>query len=553
MRFYKQLFAHRLHILIPLLIRASFLVLDYIDGTQFRFVIGSITVITLLGAYYFYHKNQTLRVAFTNIGFLSLVLSPIMSNGGLGADGGFIYIIGFAVYTLWAVGIEHARSVLLSTGILIIISIIHYYSGYAQIMDIQDNKSFLGLPLKETIGGIAILIGLFILVDDYQNKNSKLIDINTKQEHFISHLNHEIRNPLQGIKGVLDVLSHHEISASKYQFLLRNVIRTTEHLNDTIDGVLNIKQLRSNNFIDTPIPVNIRDITSKTLFIYEEQANQKGLRFDVHFHDNLPEQVFVAQKSFKIILSNIVSNAVKFTTEGSIKVYIETDIDHKNIILKVEDTGIGIPDEYTDQIFEQYFQIEQSSTKKYQGTGIGLSIVQQILNELKGTIDLKSIQNSGSGFQVTMPYKRVRKPKNDVQSDNDASDLPNLAGVSVLIVEDNFINRTILKEQLIACAVNIKEAENGEEALELLDFHHFDIVLSDIAMPKLDGLGLINKIRETDDTTPVIAITGNTMPDEVRSYYDAGFNYVLSKPYTAEKLYDVIIKIRNKQLHSFGQ
>lgn len=330
----------------------------------------------------------------------------------------------------------------------------------------------------------------------------------------------------------MDVLSHHEISASRYQFLLRNVIRTTEHLNDTIDGVLNIKQLRSGNFIDTPIPVNIRDVTSKTLFIYEEQANQKGLSFDVHFHDNLPEQVFVAQKSFKIIFSNIVGNAVKFTREGGIKINIETDLDHNNIILNVQDSGIGIPEEYTDQIFEHYFQIEQNSTKKYQGTGLGLSIVQQILNELAGTIDVKSIKNGGSVFKITMPYKRVRKPKQDLQSDNDndAPKLPNLAGVSVLIVEDNFINRTILKEQLIACAVNIKEAENGEEALELLDFHHFDFVLSDIAMPKLDGLGLINKIRETDATTPVIAVTGNAMPDEVRSYYDAGFNYVLSKP-----------------------
>ena len=535
-----------------LIIRALFFVSDVQYDMTFRIVSGVFTIGCLGAALYYYH-NASLKSYLLLIGFFSYSLGNILTSGGLTNSNTALYILAFSIISLWLMGVHHYRLIFKATVIMFALLILQYVTGFTENVQNYYDIVLMGLPVRESIVLIASLIALQLIAKDYSQTSKEIVEINHKQEQFITHLNHEIRNPLQGIKGVLDVLSHHEISASKYQFLLRNVIRTTEHLNDTIDGVLNIKQLRSNNFIDTPIPVNIRDITSKTLFIYEEQANQKGLRFDVHFHDNLPEQVFVAQKSFKIILSNIVSNAVKFTTEGSIKVYIETDIDHKNIILKVEDTGIGIPDEYTDQIFEQYFQIEQSSTKKYQGTGIGLSIVQQILNELKGTIDLKSIQNSGSGFQVTMPYKRVRKPKNDAQSDNDASDLPNLAGVSVLIVEDNFINRTILKEQLIACAVNIKEAENGEEALELLDFHHFDIVLSDIAMPKLDGLGLINKIRETDDTTPVIAITGNTMPDEVRSYYDAGFNYVLSKPYTAEKLYDVIIKIRNKQLHSFGQ
>ena len=300
MQFYQQLFAHRLHLLIPLLIRASFLVLDYIDGTQFLFILGSITVITLLCAYYFFYKDETLRIAFTNIGFLSLVLSPIMSNGGLGADGGFIYIIGFAVYTLWAVGIEHARSVLLSTGILIIISIIHYYSGYAQIMDIQDNKSFLGLPLKETIGGIAILIGLFILVDDYQNKNSKLLDINTKQEQFISHLNHEMRNPLQGIKGVLDILKNHQIPAERFNYLIDNAIRTTDNLNDMVNDVLSLKQLRSGLFSDSPVPSNIRDIVDGTIFIYKEQAQQKGLKFNVDYDDDLPEQLFIPKNHSKL-------------------------------------------------------------------------------------------------------------------------------------------------------------------------------------------------------------------------------------------------------------
>lgn len=199
MQIYQQFFAQRLHILIPLFIRSVFLVKDYQDQLAFRTVIGGITVVSLTIAYYFYYKNQKLKNFFTLFGFMSLVISPIFSNGGLGDPGTAIYIVGFSVFCLWAVGIEQANSVILSTLLLIGISIIHYYSGYAQIMDINDHKSFLGIPLKEAIGAVAILVALFFLISDYKKKHAKLKDINSKQEEFISHLNHEMRNPLQGI------------------------------------------------------------------------------------------------------------------------------------------------------------------------------------------------------------------------------------------------------------------------------------------------------------------------------------------------------------------
>lgn len=548
MQFYQQLFAHRLHLLIPLLIRASFLVLDYIDGTQFLFILGSITVITLLCAYYFFYKDETLRIAFTNIGFLSLVLSPIMSNGGLGADGGFIYIIGFAVYTLWAVGIEHARSVLLSTGILIIISIIHYYSGYAQIMDIQDNKSFLGLPLKETIGGIAILIGLFILVDDYQNKNSKRLDINTKQEQFISHLNHEMRNPLQGIKGVLDILKNHQIPAERFNYLIDNAIRTTDNLNDMVNDVLSLKQLRSGLFSDSPVPSNIRDIVDGTIFIYKEQAQQKGLKFNVDYDDDLPEQLFIPKKSLKIVLSNLTSNAVKYTYQGAINIGIS--FTRGMLTLSIQDTGIGIPKEMLDKIFEEYYQVDQRLTKDYQGTGLGLSMIKPLISRLEGTITVDSSLNKGSVFTVTFPCKVVAQPKRSLASTplKQHHTAPNLTGTSILIIEDNIINRAILKEQLAVCGACVTEAENGAEAIDLIKVHHFDIVLSDIAMPILDGVSMVKAVRQFDPQLIIVAISGNTLHNEKDSYYKAGFNYVLSKPYDTEKLYDVIVKIRKRQL-----
>ena len=553
MKLYRTFVAQRLYILIPLIIRALFLVSDIQLGDTVRIILGVITVGCLSAAYFYYHHNKPLTTYLVLAGLISFLFAPTLTNGGFANASTMIYVVGFALLSLWAVGVDHARLIFNATLIVLGLLTVHYLTGYADIMNHHDDKRVLGLPIRETLAMLAALTALLFIAKDYSKKTHELLDINNKQEQFISHLNHEMRNPLQGIKGVLDVLRNHEIPAARYQFLLQNAIRTTDHLNDTIDDVLNLRQLRAGNFVDTPVPINIRNMIDNIVFIYEEQATQKGLTFNLQYSDDLPEQLFVTKKSLKIILSNLTSNAVKYTNEGEININVALGANHENIILTVQDTGIGIPEDQTDKIFEEYYQIQRNITKEFQGTGLGLSIIKQLVDDLHGTINVNSKKHVGSTFQVTLPCTLVAKPKRNLSNTNinKAPIVPNLAGVSVLIVEDNFINRAILKEQLEACAVNVKEAENGEEALALFEYHHFDIVFSDIAMPKLDGVSLVKKIRDTDPSMPVIAISGNTMPDEVSAYHDAGFNYVFSKPYSAEKLYDIIIKIRKQQLQSF--
>lgn len=547
MQIYQQFFAQRLHILIPLFMRFAFWVKDYQDQLAFRTVIGSITVVSLAIAYYLHNKNQKLKNFFTLFGFMSLVISPIFSNGGLGDPGTPLYIIGFTVFCLWAIGIEQARSVILSTLFLIGISIIHYYSGYAQIMDINDHKSFLGIPLKEALGAIAILIALFFLICDYLNKHAKLKDINSKQEHFISHLNHEMRNPLQGIKGVLDIMKNHQIPAERFDYLLENAIQTTEHLNDMVNDVLNLKQLRSGMFKDSPVSSNIRNVVETCTFIYSEQANQKGIKFEVNYN-NLPDQLFISKKSTKMILSNICSNAVKYTGHGEIKVDISFSENLLTFI--IQDTGIGIPKTDIDKIYDEYYQVNQEITKTNQGTGLGLSMIKQLIERLHGTITVHSTPDIGSTFTVCLPAKLVNRPKRHLDSvpSNPQHLKHNFAGTSILIVEDNMINREILKEQLEVCSVHIEEAEDGAKALELIKTRYYDVVLSDIAMPNLDGISLVKTVRQFDPQLTMIAISGNTLHNETSDYYDAGFDYVMSKPYSTEKLYDIIHKVRKRQL-----
>ena len=149
MKIYQQFFDQRLHILIPLFIRSAFLITDYQDQLTFRTVIGSITVVSLAIAYYFYYKNQKLKNFFTLFGFMTFVMSPISSNGGLGDQGTGIFIVGFSIFCLWAVGIEQARSVIFSTLFLIGFTIIHYYSGYAQSWILMIINLSYGSPLKK--------------------------------------------------------------------------------------------------------------------------------------------------------------------------------------------------------------------------------------------------------------------------------------------------------------------------------------------------------------------------------------------------------------------
>lgn len=548
MQIYQQIFAQRLHILIPLFIRLAFLVKDYQEQLAFRTFIGSITLVSLAIAYYLHNKNQKLENFFTLFGFMSLVISPIFTNGGLGEPGTPVYIIGFTVFCLWAIGIEQARFIMLSSLFLIVITIIHYYSGYAQIMDINDHKSFLGIPIKEAIGSVAILIALFFLISDYKKKNAKLKDINIKQEQFISHLNHEMRNPLQGIKGVLDIMKNNQVSSERFSYLLENAIQTTQHLNDMVNDVLNLKQLRSGMFKDSPVSSNIRNVVDNCTFIYSEQANQKGIKFEVNYNNNLPDQLFISKKSTKMILSNICSNAVKYTHHGEIKVDISFAEDFITFI--IQDTGIGIPEKDINKIFDEYYQVNQEITKTNQGTGLGLSMIKLLIKRLHGTITAHSTPDIGSTFTICLPAKLVNRPKRHLDSvpSNPQHMKRNFAGTSILIVEDNMINREILKEQLEVCSVHIEEAEDGAKALELIKTRYYDVVLSDIAMPNLDGVSLVKAVRQFDPQLTMIAISGNTLHNETSDYYDAGFNYVMSKPYSREKLYDIIRKVRKRQL-----
>jgi CheY-like chemotaxis protein len=357
-----------------------------------------------------------------------------------------------------------------------------------------------------------------------------------------------MRNPLQGIKGVLDILKNHQIPAERFDYLLDNAIRTTNHLNDMVNEVLSLKQLRSGMFSDSPVPHNIRDIVDTTIFIYKEQAHQKGLKFNVNYDEDLPEQLFIPNKSLKIVLSNLTSNAVKYTAQGEIN--IDISFTQGMLTLSVQDTGIGIPKTLTDKIFDEYYQVDQRLTKDFQGTGIGLSIVKPLISRLEGSITAHSTLNEGSTFTVTFPCKLVLQSKSSLASSavKQHHKLPNLAGTSILVVEDNMINRAILKEQLEACGASITEAENGAEALDLIKINHFDVVLSDIAMPILDGVGLVKAVRQFESQLIMVAISGNTLHNEITAYYDAGFNYVLSKPYNTEKLYDIILKVRKRQL-----
>ena len=550
MNFYHKYIATQLFIIIPLVIRALFLMSDIHLGHTSRIILGLMCVGCLSAAYVFYFKNKMVTTYLVLAGLAFFILSPTLTNGGFANASTTIYVVSFAIFSLWTVGVDNARLVFKATLMMLGFLAIHYLTGSADVMNLHDDKRVFGLPIRETLAMLASLTALLFIAKDYSKKTRELLDINNKQEQFISHMNHEMRNPLQGIKGVLDVLRNHEISADRYQFLLQNAIRTTEQLNDTIDGVLNLRQLRAGSFVDTPVPTNIRNVVDNVVFIYEEQAVQKGLNFHINYHDNLPQQLFIAKKSLKIILSNLTSNAVKYTNQGEINISIGLDEQHEHLELHVQDTGIGIPTTQIDKIYDEYYQAQRNITKEYQGTGLGLSIIKQLINTLHGTIEVQSTKHIGSVFKASLPCTLVAdiKPNESDTNNHNTPILPNLAGISVLVVEDNFINRAILKEQLEACSVNVKEAENGEAALELLEEYHFDIVLSDIAMPKLDGVSLVKKIRHSHPSMQVIAISGNTMPDEVRAYHDAGFNYVLSKPYSSEKLYDIIIKIRKRTI-----
>jgi len=405
------------------------------------------------------------------------------------------------------------------------------------------------------IGSVALFFGLIfmgvILIDIKRSNRFKLqlIDARNKAEYlakakeeFLANMSHEIRTPLNAIIGFSEQLENTSLKTSQRKYL-RAVSNAGSHLLNTVNDILDLSKIEAGKLAIDEHPFIMKDVIEEIASILEIKAQEKGLQLSTFIYDNSDELIVGDPFRVKQILYNITGNAIKFTETGQIEIKCE-GIRGKNTIdyrITITDSGIGIPVDKLEGIFESFEQAEKSTSRKYGGTGLGLSISKKIAELLNGKITVSSEVGKGSVFTISLPMRFATSKEKEI-NDKDAGKKSDLHGLEILIVDDEPFNLMLAEIILNKHGAHISVANNGRVALEKIEMQSFDIVLADLHMPEVDGYTLANKIREQYLQVPLIALTANVMQNDLEKIRQSGFNDILLKPYKEAELLNMIAK-----------
>jgi signal transduction histidine kinase/DNA-binding response OmpR family regulator len=378
-----------------------------------------------------------------------------------------------------------------------------------------------------------------------ENESSRAAESEKVKQLFLANMSHEIRTPMNAIKGMTDILLRNSHPQSQ-DIYLNAIKQSSETLLVILNDILDLSKLDAGKIEIVEIPFKPREIVGNIYNLLGYKAEEKGLKLSIEYGENIPDCLLGDPTRLNQILVNLTSNAIKFTEKGivSIKV-INIHREHNEVRLqfKVKDTGIGIVKEKIPEMFELFTQADSETTRKYGGTGLGLSICRRLVNMQNGSINVESESGRGSTFTVEIPYKIIQAE----QPDNYAAGMDVVAGLKILLVDDNEFNIIVAKDELEVGVRNVvvDTAENGRVAVEKCKTGNYDIVLMDVQMPEMDGFDATRNIRQIDGPmakVPIIAMTAFAMRSEVNRCLDAGMNDFVPKPFKREELMKALKK-----------
>lgn len=371
------------------------------------------------------------------------------------------------------------------------------------------------------------------------------------RSEFLAKMSHEIRTPLNGVIATADLLATTEMTAEQRD-LLNTLTLSAKTLLELINDILDFSKIEAGKMVLETLPLTPAVLAEEVVSIMGPAARRKGLTLRTELKAELPVRVLGDPHRLRQILLNFVGNAIKFTEQGEIVVQVrrvESQTPAQNHVwlrFEVQDTGIGIPPDKQTSIFDSFTQADNSITRRYGGTGLGLTICKRLVELMGGRIGVVSQPGEGSCFWFEVSVPIVHGGEEIPQASASASEPTSLEGLRVLLVEDNSVNQKVAVRMLQKLGCEITVAENGQQALEILARDSFDVVLMDVQMPLMDGLTATRLLRAREQGTGkrqvVIALTANATQSDREQCFEAGMDDYLSKPLTLEALRAVLMR-----------
>lgn len=488
----------------------------------------TIQITLIITIFSFYMIGQKWGLFYSLLNLLPIVLFMIFGYNHL-------YIINFV-----PTRIDQSTVIIsvLANFVLLIFIHNHFYSAFitniVQLRQTSSEQQKLNTNLETAI-----------------NKAEKSSHAKTE---FLSTMSHEIRTPLNAVIGMSNLLMMNNPRPDQEENL--EILKfSASNLLAIVNDVLDFNKIESGKIVFENIQLNLIDLMNSICGGQNIKAQEKGLEFKLDIDEKLRSKVVIGDPTrITQVIYNLVSNAIKFTRQGSIWVKVklmENRHDRITVLFSVKDTGIGIERENVEAIFEPFTQESITTTRQYGGTGLGLAIVKRLL-ELKG-VQMKVTSTPGKGstfyFNMEFPVSTEVLPERKVNASSATETVDDISHVHILVAEDNVVNTMLMKKLFSKWSVKVSFAENGERAVEQVQYGNFDIILMDLQMPVMNGFDAAIEIRKLADqkkaNTPIIALTASALTEIREKVFQSGMNDYVSKPFKPEELKAKILGMTN--------
>lgn len=508
-------------------------------ASDFIIFLGSFLLITVINAIsvIFYPNFPLRRYLMVPIDLGSVTYSMVLTSS---SPFGAFYLLYPWVFIGY--GIRYGRGPLLASVIAGFVS--YQWLLYSKGYWLYDTST----SLVYTFFLIIMPIYLNQMLKNLQEARQLADNANNAKSEFLATMSHEIRTPMSGIIGMTTLLSRTTLSEQQKDYV-DSLDESSNALHSLINDILDLSKIEAGKFILDNQPFELPKVIKGVHGMFTPIATKKGLQLSFYYDDNLPITFIGDANRLRQILLNLVSNAIKYTKQGSVNlnvVLITKDESICRVRIEVIDTGIGIKQKHINHIFDPFYQCKNNLQQE--GTGLGTTIIQNLVGLMKGRVEVQSTLDEGSTFFIEIPWSYVVESE---QEDNDSmSDTQQIKmlqrPLSILVAEDSLINAKVITAFLKDAHHTVTHVENGALALEKLKIHNYDLIVMDMRMPEMDGLAATKKWRQLEGANshiPIIALTANASQEDQQACHKAGMDSFLTKPVDKLKLYKVISEL----------